>query len=70
MIRRPPSLRRLDPFEPELGEIEHIDERVNHANRIVLGDPILKAFRKQRRLSTIHPLNEALHSIPRNPNKS
>ena len=67
MISRPPSLCRLDPFEPELGEIEHIDERVNRSNRIVLVDPVVEAFRKQRRLSPLRSLNETLHSVPRNP---
>jgi hypothetical protein len=67
MISRPSSLRRLDPFEPELSESKRIDERVDHSNRIVLVDPVVKAFRKQRRLSAIRPLNEALHPIPRKP---
>ena len=65
MIGRPTGLRRLDPFEPELGEIEPIDERVDHANRIVLVDPVLQAFRKQRGLLAIRPCNKARHSIPR-----
>src|ERR1700730_14760297 len=66
MISGPPSLRRLDPFELEFSEIERIDERVDHSNRIVLVDPVVQALRKQRTLSAIRPLNEALHSIPRN----
>jgi hypothetical protein len=67
MIGRPPSLRRFDPFEPQFSEIERIDERVDHSNRIVLVDPVVQAFRKQRRLAAIRPLNETLHYSPRNP---
>src|SRR5215510_813479 len=53
-------------------EIEPVDKNVNDTNRIVLVDPILQAFRKQRALPSILALNEALHLIPRisrgNPN--
>ncbi len=61
------SSRRLgiDPDKPELRKIKFIDEDINHPNRIVLVDPFLQAFRKQRRLTAIYPINEALHSIPR-----
>src|SRR5690348_12303841 len=65
MISRPPSLRRLDPFEAELGEIERIDERVDRSNRVVLVDPVVQAFRKQRALAAIYSLDKALHPIPR-----
>ena len=65
MIGRPPGFRRLDPFEPELGQIEPIGECVDHANRIVLVDPVLQAFRKQRALPAIRTLNKAPHPIPR-----
>jgi hypothetical protein len=41
MIGRPTGLRRLHPFEPELAEIEPIDERINHPNRVVLVDPVI-----------------------------
>src|SRR5215472_9134195 len=67
MISRPPSLCRSDSFEIECTEIERIVKRVDHTNRIILVDPVVQTFRKQSRLSAIGPLNEALHSIPRNP---
>src|SRR5207344_2241717 len=35
------------------------------ANRIALVDPIIEAFRQQRRLLAIRPLNETLHHFPR-----
>ena len=64
MIRRPPGRLRIDPAEPELGQIELLDKDIDHTNRIVLVDPIFQAFGKQRRLPTIHPLNKALHRDP------
>ncbi len=65
MIRRPAGCLGIDPAEPKLGQIEFVDKDVNHANGIVLADPVFQAFRKQRALSAIHPLNEAPHVIPR-----
>jgi hypothetical protein len=41
------------------------DKDINHSNRIILANPIFQAFRKQRALPAIHPLNKALHLIPR-----
>jgi hypothetical protein len=40
------------------------DKDINHANRIILANPIFQAFRKQCALPAIHPLNKALHPIP------
>src|SRR5258706_16320483 len=36
----------------------------NHTNGIALLDPLIEAFRQQRRLSAIGTLNEALHELP------
>src|SRR6516164_6364744 len=66
MISGPPSLRRRHPFEAELSEIERIDKRIDHSNRIVLVDPVVQTFGKQRRLCASRPLNEALHWPPPN----
>src|SRR6202163_3356428 len=63
MIRRPASRLGIDPVEPKLGQIEFVDEDVNDANRIVLADPVLQAFGKQRALFPIRTLNEAPHPI-------
>src|SRR5207253_10148445 len=46
-----------------LGQIEPLDKDVNHANRIVLANPVFQAFRKQRALPAIRALNEAPHPI-------
>src|SRR5207247_8083050 len=62
-IRRPTCNLRIEPAEPELGQIELIDEDINYPNRILLIDPVFQAFRKQRDLFSIRPFNEAPHSI-------
>src|SRR5262249_17354179 len=65
LIRRPASGLRLDAAKPKLGQIELVDKHVDCTNRIVLADPILQIFRKQRALPAIYAFNEALHPIPR-----
>ena len=65
MIRWSAGRLGIDPDEAELGQIEFVDKDVDHANRVVLADPIFQAFGKQRALPAIRPLNEALHPIPR-----
>ena len=64
MIRGPAGRLGIDAVEPQLGQIERIDEHIDHANRIALVNPVIEAFRQQRRLPAIRPLNEALHPIP------
>ncbi len=66
MIRRPASCLGIHPIKPKLGQIQSVDKNVNHPNRIVLADPVLQAFRKQRALPAIRALNKSLHPIPRN----
>ena len=51
--------------EPKISQIEPVDKNVNDTNWIVLINPIFQAFRKQRALTSILALNEALHSVPR-----
>ena len=63
MIRRPAGCLRIDPAKAKLAQIEFFDKDIDHANRIVLADPVFQAFRKQRALPAIHPLNKALHPI-------
>jgi len=64
MRSRPSGLRRLGPFEFQLGEIERIDECVDHSNRVVLVDPVVQAFRKQRALAAIYSLDKSASSDP------
>ena len=58
------SSSALAVIEPEVAEFQRIDEHIDRANRIALVDPIIKAFRQQRRLLAIRPLNETLHHSP------
>jgi hypothetical protein len=61
MIRGSPSRFRIDPAEIQRAEVKLVDKHVNHTNRVILVNPIIQAFGKQRRLPAIHPLDEALH---------
>src|SRR5262245_53560375 len=64
MIGGPARRQRLYTVKPKIGQIERLDEHIDHANRIALFNPVAKAFRQQRRLPAIRPLNEAPHLIP------
>src|SRR5204862_948391 len=63
MIGRAAGCFRIDPAELVLSQIEPLDKDVNHANRIVLANPVFQAFRKRRALPAIRALNEAPHPI-------
>jgi hypothetical protein len=64
MVRRPAGGLGINPAKPKFGQIEPLDKHINHANRIILANPIFQAFRKQGALPAIHPHNKALHPIP------
>src|SRR5438445_5956614 len=64
MVRRPSRCLGIDTDEPELRQIQLVDEDVDHANRIILANPIFQAFRKERALSAVRAFNEALHQTP------
>ena len=55
----------LHSVKPQIGKIERINERVDHANRIAFINPVFEAFRQQRRLRAFRPCNEAFHQCPR-----
>src|SRR5262249_19116204 len=61
MIRRPTGCLRIDPAKAKLAQIEFLNKNVDHANGIVLINPVFQAFWKQRALPAICALNEALH---------
>ena len=65
MIRWPTRRLWVDAAEADSGEIKLINKDIDRPNRIVLADPIVQAFGKQRALPAIHPLYKALHPIPR-----
>src|SRR5258707_13645250 len=68
MIGRAARCFGIDPTESELRKIEFVDKHIDRANRIILANPIFQAFREQRALPAIHPLNEAPHLILHQPN--
>src|ERR1019366_1270033 len=63
VVGRPTCRCRLDAFEAKIGQIERVDKAINHTNGIALLDPLIEAFRQQRRLSTIGTFNKALHEL-------
>src|SRR4051794_12374848 len=65
MIRRPTCAGRLNATEPKFSQIEGCNEGVDHANRIVICNPVVQAFRQQSRLPAISSLNETSHASPR-----
>jgi hypothetical protein len=64
MVRRSPRRLGLHSVKPQIGKIERINERVDHANRIAFINPVFEAFRQQRRLRAFRPCNEALINAP------
>src|SRR3977135_2548051 len=64
MVRWPAGGLGINSAKPKLGQIEPPDKDINHANRIILANPIFQAFRKKGALPAIHPLNKALHPSP------
>src|SRR3954467_1061718 len=64
MIRRPTCAGRLNATEPKFSQIEGCNEGVDHANRIVICNPVVQAFRQQSRLPAISSLNETSHASP------
>src|SRR4029077_5948884 len=59
------GVERLDTHEPELVEIETIDEHVDRSPRIFLGHIVIERCWEQRPLPAIHPFDKALHLMPR-----
>jgi hypothetical protein len=46
---------RLNAAEPKFSQIEGRNEGVDHANRIIICNPVIQAFRQQSRLPAIAP---------------
>src|SRR6266853_1943373 len=65
MVRRTAGRRRINAIKSEVAQFQRIHEHIDRANRIALVDPIIEAFRQQRRLLAIRPLNETPHHFPR-----
>ena len=65
MISRAAGVGRIDAGEAKIAQIQHLDERIDHANSIAVVDPVVEAFRQQRRLPPIRPRNKPRHHGPR-----
>lgn len=59
------SCRRLYAVEPQIAEVERTDEGVDHANRVLIIDPVVEILRQKRRLCPIRSLDKSLHDHPR-----
>jgi hypothetical protein len=67
MIGGPTRRLRHHTVEPELTEIDRVNEGIDRSNRVVLVDPVIQALWKQRRLAAIYTGNEAPHPNPPQP---
>ncbi len=71
MIGRPARGLRIDTAETQFAQIKRLDKDLDHADRIVLADPVSQAVRKKRALAAIQTLDKALHqNLPTNPGVS
>ena len=55
----------LDTDEPELIEIEAIDEHVDRSHRVILAHIVIERCWKKCGLPAIQPFDKALHLMPR-----
>ena len=63
VIARATGLFGDDAVEAERREIEHLDEGVDHPNRVLLADVVVDRVRQQRRLPPICAFDEPPHPI-------
>ena len=55
----------VNSAKPQFGQIELLNKGFDDANRVILANPIVQAFRKKCALPATYALNKALHPIPR-----
>src|SRR5262249_36168765 len=65
VIAGPAGVERLDTHEPELVEIETVDEHVDRSHWVILAYIIIERRWEPRSLPAIHPFDKALHLMPR-----
>ena len=63
VVRRSPRRRGIDAFEAQLGQIELVDEDLDHPDRIVFGDVVVQALGQQSDLRSILAFDESLHAL-------
>lgn len=62
MIAGPPRSRGRGALEPEPGEVEIINEKIDDANRVIIVDPVPQPLGKQRRLTATNAFDEPRHA--------
>ncbi len=67
MIGRPACRRRRHPRKAQGGQVQFVDEDLDHPNRVLLVDVILQAMRQQRRLHPVFAIDEPMHRQPLKP---
>lgn len=65
MVARSTRACRIDARKAEYAEVQGLHKSIDDADRIVLGDPVLKTRRKQRRLIALGTDNEPSHAALR-----
>jgi hypothetical protein len=55
------------PSKPTPVQIQFVDEDINHANRVVVTDIVVKTLGQQRNLGSVFAFDESLHAAA--PNK-
>ena len=61
MVAGPPSRRWHHSSEPQRCQIKRLDERIDHPDRVVFANVVVKSFRRQRGLPSAVALDESLH---------
>ncbi|MBB3987537.1 hypothetical protein GGQ68_003884 [Sagittula marina] len=64
MIAGSPCLCGRKTVEISSGEVERVDESIDHPNWMVVADPVLQTIREQGRLLPVHSLDIARHHQP------
>jgi hypothetical protein len=65
MLARPAGHLGHDAREAQHLQLQLVDEHVDHPDRVLLRDVILKVFREQRALTPVLPLDKPFHPRPR-----
>jgi len=65
MISWPARRTRRYPIKPKVARIKFFNKYINHADRVVLTDPVVQPIRKQGALAALFALNKTLHQNPR-----
>ncbi len=61
VVRRTPGVRRRASVEAQPDQIKFVDEGIDRAYRVVLGDLVVDTRGQQRDLRSVFPFDESLH---------